>query len=193
MLNSRKRCHWTRSNSPTSRQRSSACQLHPSPRQRAETRPVRLTSCRATLSAYQLYRPTLRPISRAFIFSLFYSASGCWRRRGLERERESTLWWIGGATAETKAMIRTLYFSPSSLRLDIRAAWARNAKHWGLPVFYPQRGTINNDHNFHACYSFWSIVCLYICRLKLGSGQNEVKWRMQQKFGAYLGIFSGVH
>lgn len=31
-------------------------------------------------------------------------------------------------------------------------------------------------------------MCLYICRLKLDSGQNGVKWGMQQKFNAYLEI-----
>lgn len=74
--------------------------------------------------------------------------------------RESTLWWIGGTTAEIKAMIRTLYFSPSSMCLDTRAAWAHNAKRWGLPVFYPHEGTINTDHNFHACYNF-GVLCVF--------------------------------
>lgn len=148
MPSSVRRWRWTRTRCPTSRRRSSACLLRQLPHQRAETRPVRPISCRATLSAYQLYRPTLRGINLVFIiFPSFIQrtdagGAGDWKgKREWESERESTLshrrnQW--DETNENEVMIRTLYFSSSSLCLDTRAAWAHSAEYEGFPVFSQQ-------------------------------------------------------
>lgn len=65
MPSSRRRYPWTRKSSPTSLPLSSACPPRPWPRPRAETWPAVPTSCKATLSECQHYRPW--PLS-VFVF-----------------------------------------------------------------------------------------------------------------------------
>lgn len=62
----RRQYPWIRKSSPTSLPLSSACPPRPWPRLRAETRPARTTSCKATLSGCLHYRP---PWPLAILFS----------------------------------------------------------------------------------------------------------------------------
>ncbi len=60
----RRQYPWIRKSSPTSLPLSSACPPHLWPHPRAETRPARPTSCKATLSGCRHYRPSAVTISR---------------------------------------------------------------------------------------------------------------------------------